>query len=472
MNVDLGNYELKTQEVYKKLCFNFTKHFFLWGSRKSGKTWFVVDFAMLSCVLFPKLRVLLLRCFTEGMRKTTFANYKESINRLGISALVKVNNETKIKFINGSTIEYTGMLGKEATLKDSEYDLYIYEEAEQSLRTHYTALVNTIRAGQSGVKKSLCGSMEFKKKLVLVMNPPTETDHYTVKMFQNQDEFPNIEFLKTTIDDNEFATEEDYAELEAIKIFDEHDYRRLRFGEIALRTEGLFFLENKNYFFVSEKQFAYMTDREFRKKKLESNIKKYKLTNNQQLYYEKSINKKKYLINVNGGDFSSGVGRDPLVLLDIFIDLRKRLVFVKDIIFDNSLSDPQDIYKEMKKKGVKKTVYQFWDSQNGLMVQAIKNQGYKAENAQKTLILDGINKLKEFKIFICASDRYITRSLIKQKTKQDPLKMQIPKYSRIYDAKLDGFRSKPEEDKSNMGIDFWDSLRYGVISYMLKFGKK
>ena len=86
--------------------------------------------------------------------------------------------------------------------------------------------------------------------------------------------------------------------------------------------------------------------------------------------------------------------------------------------------------------------------------------------------MDGLKKLKTFKIFICASDKYKPAFNIKQKVKQRPLKEQISDYSLVYDKRIDSFRNIPETDAKNMGIDFWDALRYGVITFLEMFGKK
>ena len=76
MKINMKNYYENTLDIYKPLLFDFNNHFLLWGSRKSGKSWFVVEYIFFCCLYFPNLRVLLLRCFAAKVRETTFANYK------------------------------------------------------------------------------------------------------------------------------------------------------------------------------------------------------------------------------------------------------------------------------------------------------------------------------------------------------------------------------------------------------------
>lgn len=414
-----------------------------------------------------------MRKYANKIRKTTFQNYKKAVQSRGWekAGICKVF-EDKIVFINGSIIICAGMDGNEESLKDMEADLIIYEEAQQSLRKHYTTLANNLRAGQAGLKKSYDNQFTFQKKMIFVMNPPEDHLHYLCKMFETPELFPTILFLKSTIDNNPYATKEDYEELERIRHFDEYDYQRLRYGKALPRLEGLFFLEKKHYYFINEKQFDEITKYSDHQQKILN--KEIIGTDKDNRAIEIKAKRLRKFVKVYGGDFAKGVGRDCLTLLECHIDFYyKRTIFVKDIIFDNTISDQEDIIKEMGRKNVDKISYQFWDNQYPMTINHIKGKGYPALEAVKTEILDGIEALKGFTIFICASERFTTRNpLVKQQKQQLSLKNQIPRYSRMYNEKEEYFLSKPETDKENIGIDFWDSLRYAVVSYMKTFGIK
>jgi len=416
-----------------------------------------------------------MRRYANKIRATTFANYRKAITSKGLSGICKVQ-EAKIIFNNGSVIIPAGMDGNEESLKDTDADLVIYEEAQQSKRSHYTTLMTNLRKGQGGVKKSVCGNYEFKSKIIFAMNPPEDHEHYLVGMFDTAEEdpeiYPDIDFLRTTIDDNSYATEDNYARLEEIKQWDYNDYLRLRYGKSEPRTEGLFFIENKDFWFITEAEFKDATRyTETQQQIIDGKIRG---TDEERKGVEEKTKKIRYLIHTYGGDFAKGVGRDALCLLDIYIDFENSKIFVKDVIFDNSIKKQDEIVEVMNERGVDKYAWQFWDNQYPMTIDYINRTGgfSSAQEADKPRILDALSTLSAFKIYICASETFAPIHKIKQHTKYLPLKKQIPKYSRMYDNKKECFKSEPETDASNMGIDFWDTLRYGVVTYVNKFNVK
>ena len=124
---------------------------------------------------------------------------------------------------------------------------------------------------------------------------------------------------------------------------------------------------------------------------------------------------------------------------------------------------------KMEEKGVDKANEIYADSSRKARIKTLRNKGFNIfpVDTSNPNILDTIKVLKQFKIYICASTVFsVKRPYIKQSTKQLSLKQQIPLYSRKWDDKRECFLEDPETDKKNMGIDFWDSLRYMIYGYI------
>lgn len=453
--------------VYRFLCWNLDKHVILWGSRLSGKSWFVIAYTYAMMILFPGLKVMLFRHEGNKIRKSTFQNYKDGLINHGLEKLAVVNNENKIELWNGSSISYMGMKGNSLSVKDLHIHLAIYEEAEQSERKEFTALETNFRKGQTGALKSFCGNFTWKNKLIMCLNPPEYLDHYIVKMFDDNEKdpdlYPDFEFLKTTIDDNIHATEEDYRRLERIKLFDEHDYKRYRFGLCLPRSEGLFFKENQHFWFISQDEYKKQISlTEYEKEVLEGKI---KLPPEERFKIEKKKKRVEFQIKLYGHDFSEGTGGDPETVLEGYVSAEQKTIYVRDLIFDNTLETIDMEEQEMLEKGVDYENFIFADSSRKNRIKTLRNKGFNIfpVDTSNPNILDTIKILKQFKIYICASTKFeVKRPFVKQAVEQLPLKTQIPLYSRKYDEKKEIFLEDPETDKKNMGIDFWDALRYMI----------
>jgi len=337
-----------------------------------------------------------------------------------------------------------------------QINIALYEEAEQSFRREYTALKTNLRKGQKGLVKSIDGRYTFQNMLIMCLNPPEEIEHYIIQMYEKKEDYKDTIFLHTTIDDNDYATEQDYIDLEEIRKFDEQDYQRYRFGKCVPRSEGLIFKINKHYEIISLEEFENHT--KFSNEELEI-LENWKDVDREILEQVQEKQKKiKYLIHVYGLDFSNGVGRDPLVLLENFVDYNENVIYCKPLIFNNSLDSTPVILNEFILNNVSKHDYIFGDSANQLTIRDMYEAGYNIEPCEKTQIIDGIRFLKGFKICFCVDhlDEDVETLVMKQ----------ITQYSYLYDIRKEYFTSKPDPDKN---ADVWDALRYGVNSYYIKF---
>jgi PBSX family phage terminase large subunit len=477
MNLNLSLYESRTMPVYQFLCWNFKYHEFLWGSRLSGKTFHVIEKTFAFMCLFPGMQVIIFRHEKDKIRDSTYKDYRLAIDRLGLRSLVKTENNNEIKLLNGSRISYFGMKGNTASVKGLHFHLGIYEESEQSERKDFTALETNLRDGQTGILKSACGRFSWENHLIFILNPPEYQDHYIVKMFddaeKNPEEYKSFVFLKTTIDDNIHATQKDYERLERIRVFDEHDYQRYRFGLCLPRSQGLFFKEGHHFDFITEDEYKEaIALTEFEKEVLEGKI---KVDPEQKFNIEQKKKRIDYQIKLYGHDFSEGTGGDPETILEGYVNFVEKTLYVRDLVFDNTLETIEQEVEAMEESGVDKKHFIFADSSRKRTIKTLKEKGFNIYEVDSTNpnILETIKLLKQFKIYICASTVFKPKRInVKQQVKQLPLKQQIPLYSRKYDSKKECFLEDPETDKKNMGIDFWDSLRYMVYGYVKKFNKR
>lgn len=101
----------------------------------------------------------------------------------------------------------------------------VLEEADAFTQNDFMELERRFR-GQAGIQ------------FIIVFNPVSE--HHWIKklIFDNEAYSVRAEYHLFTIDDNKFATEDDYAALEAQKDVDEQQYRIYRFGEWGIIKAG------------------------------------------------------------------------------------------------------------------------------------------------------------------------------------------------------------------------------------------
>ena len=478
MKVDFKAYEDTCVPIYEDFLYDFDNHFLFWGSRMSAKTYQVIKMVYFFMQYFPGLEVVLFRHEANKVRDSTYREYRKAIDAQGLRSIIAVDNESKIELINGSRIKYMGMKGNELSIKNYQFNLAIYEEAEQSLRKEFTAIETNFRPGQTGLVKSYDGKYTFQNKLIMCLNPPESTDHYLNVMFEKNEEDSNFyrgfKFLKTTIDDNCFATKEDYEKLERIRQFDEHDYLRYRYGLCSRRSEGLLFKENSHFWFINKDEFEDKTGFTLDQKEI---MKGNKQGSKEDLIYLKE--KKDYLQYQNqvyGHDFAEGTGADPETILKGWVNFRKKILVVKAMVYDNTLSDFDKIVGAMESAGVCKKYDIFADASRKTRINSLYNKGFKIYPvaSKNPSILDTIKILREFKIYIYIPPEFDQFNPkyhdVKQQKKFLPLAQQIGAYSRKYNVKEEYFLEEPETDAKNMGIDFWDALRYMIYGYMETYG--
>ena len=165
------------------------------GARGGGKSWFVRWKAVLLCLNYPGIKVLI-------TRKT----YRELLNnhisplQLMLSGVAKYNKSDKcFTFPNGSTIwfGYCANDGDLGQYQGAEYDIWFADEAGQFLEEWLTTIDACVR-----------GANNFPKRTYYTLNPGGPSHGYFKRIFIDRrfttDEYPeDYAFIQALATDNQ-----------------------------------------------------------------------------------------------------------------------------------------------------------------------------------------------------------------------------------------------------------------------------
>ena len=164
------------------------------GARGGGKSWFVRWKAILLCVKYPGIKILITRQTYRELMNNHVLPLLKTLNRVA-----KYNRTDKVfQFSNGSTIWF-GYCGCEADLgqyQGAEYDVWFADEAGQMQEEWIVQIDACVR-----------GANEFPKRTYFTLNPGGPSHGYFKRLFidrrYEQDEHPeDYSFIQALVQDN------------------------------------------------------------------------------------------------------------------------------------------------------------------------------------------------------------------------------------------------------------------------------
>ena len=209
-----------SKKVFNKgflyLLDNIKRYLVLYGGAGSGKSFFVVQRYIYKLLKSKKFNLLVVRATGKSNRDSTFALFKQVINKWRLSKYFKINeSDLRIKcLLNGHEIIFSGLDDveklKSITFSQGELTDVWIEEASEIQEADFNQL--DVRLRGKGTKK----------QIVISFNP-IDINHWLKKrFFDRQDD--NVEICHSTYKDNDFLDDDYKKLLESYKDTDPYYY--------------------------------------------------------------------------------------------------------------------------------------------------------------------------------------------------------------------------------------------------------
>lgn len=201
---------------FVKYLDNDSRYLIFYGGAGSGKSFFVVQRYLYKLLKSKKFNLLVVRATGKSNRDSTFALFKQVINKWGLSKHFKINeSDLRIKcLLNGHEIIFSGLDDveklKSITFSQGELTDVWIEEASEILEADFNQL--DVRLRGKGTKK----------QIVISFNP-IDINHWLKKRFFDR-EADNVEISHSNYLNNDFLDDDYKRLLESYKDTDPYYY--------------------------------------------------------------------------------------------------------------------------------------------------------------------------------------------------------------------------------------------------------
>lgn len=219
-------------KVYIPYLDNADRYLIFYGGAGSGKSFFVVERYIYKILNSKLMNLLTVRATGKSNRDSTFALFKQVINKWHLGMHFKINeSDLRIKcLLNGNEIIFSGLDDveklKSVTFSKGELtDIWI-EEASEILESDFNQL--DVRLRGKGTKK----------QIVISFNP-IDINHWLKKKFFDIPR-DNLTIVHTTYKDNKFLDDDYKKLLESYKDTDEYYYNVYCLGQWGVLGKTVF----------------------------------------------------------------------------------------------------------------------------------------------------------------------------------------------------------------------------------------
>ena len=231
-NVNISISKKVFNKVYIPYLDDLNRYIIFYGGAGSGKSFFVVERYIYKILKNKMMNLLTVRATGKSNRDSTFALFKQVINKWKLSRYFKINeSDLRIKcLLNGNEIIFSGLDDveklKSVTFSKGELtDIWI-EEASEILESDFNQL--DVRLRGKGTKK----------QIVISFNP-IDINHWLKKKFFDIPR-ENLTICHTTYKDNEFLDDDYKKLLESYKDTDEYYYNVYCLGQWGVLGKTVF----------------------------------------------------------------------------------------------------------------------------------------------------------------------------------------------------------------------------------------
>jgi len=396
--------EIKVSDKYQALWQPWTRYFLITGGRGSAKSFTVGLWACNMLLAYKNWKVLFTRYTLSSANISVIPEFREKIDLLGVGDEFNMTNAQISHKVTKSEIIFSGIKtssgNQTAKLKSiPALNVFIVDEAEEFVsEKDFDTIDESIRMPDT------------PNIVILVMNPQ-DVEHWIWKRwFEKSHRMETIDghaipisthgditHIHTTYLDNLHNLSKDYiAKIEAIKSKSPEAYAHRFLGKWLDKKQGVIFPNWVEGEFDNSLPFAY------------------------------------------GLDF--GFYPDPLALVKVAVDTTANKIYVKEIIYEQSLS--YDMVLTKIRNSIELDAMVVADTSEPRLIDALTSNGINVHKTEKYAgsVVDGIKKMADFTILV-TEESY-------------NLKYELRNY--IWNDK----KSSTPMDADNHGVD---ALRYGCM---------
>jgi len=399
--------QIKVSDKYQALWQPQTRYFLITGGRGSAKSFTVGLWACNMLLAYKNWKVLFTRYTLSSANISVIPEFREKIDLLGVGDEFNMTNAQIGHKVTKSEIIFSGIKtssgNQTAKLKSIPgLNVFIVDEAEEFVsEKDFDTIDESIR-------------MPDTPNLVILVMNPQDVEHWIWKRWFEKSHrmetidghsipistHPDITHIHTTYLDNYHNISKDYvAKIEAIKTKSPEAYAHRFLGKWLDKKQGVIFPNWVEGEFDNSLPFAY------------------------------------------GLDF--GFYPDPLALVKVAVDTTANKIYVKEIIYEQSLS--YDMVVTKIRNEVETDALIIADTSEPRLIDALISNGINVNKTEKYAgsVVDGIKRMLDFTIVV-TEESY-------------NLKHELRNY--IWNDK----KSSTPLDADNHGID---ALRYGSLRLM------
>lgn len=347
--------KIKIAKPFVPLIKQDSRYFVVSGGRGSGKSFTIATFLLM--LLFESGHTILFSRYTmKSAELSVIPEFTSKLELLGISELFYVTKKEIINKATGSSIIFSGLkVGSKdqtANLKSIEgLTTFVLDEAEELMDyKKFKDITNSVR------KKGI------QNRIILIFNPTSKAHWLYNKLYLQRSVKPgnnitkgNYTYIHTSYLNNLKHLNKDFIEeAEELKSIDREAYNHTYLGAFREISEGVIFDNYKLKTFPKDVSSEY------------------------------------------GLDF--GFSNDPTALVKVYIDHKKKDVYLKQMVYQTGLT-PSELAQLIKNK-VKDNSLIIADSARPDLIEEIKRKGINIKGAKKTKIVEGIQIMKDYTIYI------------------------------------------------------------------------
>lgn len=363
-----------------------------YGGAGSGKSHFVVQKMILKYLEFPNRKCLVIRKVANSLRDSIYELFKTVLSDWKLLDHCEVRDSLlNIKLPNGSTFIFKGLDDPEKIKSIANIDDIVVEECTEIDQQEFSQLSLRLR------------SKNPYNQMHLMFNPISKSNWVYGMWFQDGYDPTDTIVVKTTYKDNKFLPDEYIKSLLKMKDTDPVYFRIYALGEFA-------------------------------------SLDKLVYTNWEELDFNwrEIMQQRPSAVASFGLDF--GYVNDPSAFVAMIADTEKKEIFIFDEFYERGLMNDALAAKIIKKGYGKEVIYA--DSAERKSIDEIRKNGVariKAAKKGKGSIVNGIQYLKQFKIYVHPSCVNIIEELKnyawkKDKITKEYINVPIDTYNHCLDA--------------------------------------
>ncbi len=346
--------KIKLSKKFLPLIKESSRYFVISGGRGSGKSFSVALFLLL--LLFEKGHVILFSRYTmKSAELSVIPEFTSKIEFLGLTEFFHITKKEIINKLTNSRIIFSGIkVGSKdqtANLKSIEgLTTFVLDEAEElNDYKKFKDITNSVR------------KLGVQNRIILIFNPTSKAHWLYNELFLKRGIEPGqsltkgkYTYIHTSYLDNLKHLNKDFiAEAEELKETDIEAYKHTYLGTFREVAEGVIF----NY---KISPFPKDTSVEY------------------------------------GLDW--GFSQDPTALIKVYIDHKVKEIYLKQVIYQTGLV-PSELSQLIKSK-IKDNSLIIADSARPDLIEEIKRKSINIKGGKKTKIVEGIQIMKDYTIFI------------------------------------------------------------------------